>query len=357
MNEVLSSILSTFATFAPFALLYWFLNIIEKQPHSHQKKQLKLVIIVIFALGFSGVAILGFLLQLLGMIIPSNPVIESIFANLKQELHIQDISQMLYFLGFSLWIPAIIGLILLLPRVQRRIERLIPIQASNVIHTLTLALSTLILMQLGSTLAIGFESLNAMELNEGVWSVIAQLWTQDIMLFIIACIGVGFLTRRNFKETFQRLGLGKMTGRQFLWGAFIAIGLVVAAYLLEILLAPTPLGMDQDMQEFTEKLLGPLFTTIPGIFTLGLAAAIGEEALFRGALQPRFGLFLTSVLFALVHSNYGLSLSTLIVFGVGICLGIIRIRFNTTTAMLVHATYNLCLGWISYLQTSSIILP
>ena len=91
MNEIISSILSTYSTFTPFALLYLFLNIMWEAASLSPKKQLKLVIIVIFALGFSGVAILGFLLQLLGMIIPSNPVIESIFANLKQELHIQDI--------------------------------------------------------------------------------------------------------------------------------------------------------------------------------------------------------------------------------------------------------------------------
>jgi len=84
--------------------------------------------------------------------------------------------------------------------------------------------------------------------------------------------------------------------------------------------------------------------------TLGLAAALGEETIFRGALQPRFGLILTSLLFAIVHSNYGLSISTLVVFLLGIVLGLVRIRHNTSTSMIVHAIYNITLGLLAYLS-------
>jgi len=86
-----------------------------------------------------------------------------------------------------------------------------------------------------------------------------------------------------------------------------------------------------------------------GVLTLGLAAALGEESVFRGALQPRFGLILTAILFALMHSNYGITLSTVLVFGVGIVLGLLRLRYNTTTSMLAHAIYNITLGLVTYL--------
>ena len=66
-------------------------------------------------------------------------------------------------------------------------------------------------------------------------------------------------------------------------------------------------GLDEDVQRLTEVLIGPLLGSIPGILTLGLAAGIGEETLFRGALQPRFGLLITSLLFALLHSQYGIT--------------------------------------------------
>jgi membrane protease YdiL (CAAX protease family) len=94
-------------------------------------------------------------------------------------------------------------------------------------------------------------------------------------------------------------------------------------------------------------LLGPLFTSIPGILTLGLAAALGEEIIFRGALLPRFGLIYTSILFALVHANYGISAATLVVFLLALVLSLVRYRYNTTVCMIIHATYNISLGILS----------
>lgn len=351
MNEIIPSILSTLILFIPFALLYFFLNLLEKQPHTTSKKWVGLILYVIFSLGFVALIIIGGLLHTAAWMITTNSSIEQLLKVLDVTIPHDDIPSFFHRLGVSFWGPSVIAIIFLIPTVRKGIARLIPIDPFNRIHTITLILSTLILFQLAITFAIGFEILGAIETNVNAWSIIAQLWTQDIMLFLIAWLGVGFLTRRNGKETLQRLGLEKITLKQFLMGLGIAIGLVTVAYTLQILLAPTPFGIDQDVQNYTESLIGPLFTTIPGVLTLGLAAAIGEEAIFRGALQPRFGLILTSLLFALVHSNYGLSLATLIVFGVGLCLGFVRIRWNTTLAMVIHATYNICLGLLSYIQS------
>ena len=42
-------------------------------------------------------------------------------------------------------------------------------------------------------------------------------------------------------------------------------------------------------------------------------------------------------------------IGTLIVLLVGLILGVLRQRYNTTTSMVTHATYNMALGLISYL--------
>ena len=107
------------------------------------------------------------------------------------------------------------------------------------------------------------------------------------------------------------------------------------------------------MERLSDALVGPLVASIPGILTLGLAAGIGEETLFRGALQPRFGLLFTSLLFAILHSQYGITFSTLAVFIVGLFLGLLRIRFNTTTCVMTHAAYNITLGMIWFLGSGS----
>jgi uncharacterized protein len=112
-------------------------------------------------------------------------------------------------------------------------------------------------------------------------------------------------------------------------------------------------GGDPDVEKLTEQLLGPLFRSPFGILTIGLAAGLGEETLMRGAIQPRFGLLLTSLIFAILHNNYGFSMSTIVVFALGLILGLVRMRYNTTTAMIVHAVYNSSLGVLAYLSGGS----
>ena len=73
---------------------------------------------------------------------------------------------------------------------------------------------------------------------------------------------------------------------------------------------------------------------------IGLSAGIGEELLFRGAIQPRYGIFLTSVLFALLHSQYGFSFITLGTFLLGCIFGVIAKRYGTTHAIIAHTSYN-----------------
>ena len=82
---------------------------------------------------------------------------------------------------------------------------------------------------------------------------------------------------------------------------------------------------------------------------LAAAAGLSEELLFRGALQPIFGIVPTSLIFAVSHVQYGLSPATLTVFLLSVVLGIIRKRSNTTVAILVHAGYNFVLGLLSLL--------
>jgi uncharacterized protein len=156
--------------------------------------------------------------------------------------------------------------------------------------------------------------------------------------------------RRDWGASLQRLGIVRPTGRQVLLGVGLALLLVPLVLLIEYVASWVGVSADADVERLSEQLLGPLFRSPFGIFTVGAAAALGEETLLRGALQPRFGLLLTTILFALLHSNYGISLSTLVVFLLGLVLGIVRMRANTTTAMIIHAVYNATLGLLAYLS-------
>ena len=78
------------------------------------------------------------------------------------------------------------------------------------------------------------------------------------------------------------------------------------------------------------------------MLTAGLVIGIVEEALYRGALQPRFGLLLTSLLFVVARSSEGITLVALTSFLIaGVILGLLRVRFNTTACVIAHSAYNI----------------
>jgi len=78
---------------------------------------------------------------------------------------------------------------------------------------------------------------------------------------------------------------------------------------------------------------------------ISLAAGFGEELLFRGALQPLIGIWLTSIIFVVAHTKAyrfdALSKRVAIqmagVFAVSCVLGLIASYVGLIAAMLVHA--------------------
>ena len=82
---------------------------------------------------------------------------------------------------------------------------------------------------------------------------------------------------------------------------------------------------------------------------IGVGAAVGEETLFRGAVQPALGITLTSLLFASMHTQYGPSIILVHIFLLSVGLGLLRKYANTTLAFITHATYNFTLVLLSHL--------
>jgi uncharacterized protein len=77
-----------------------------------------------------------------------------------------------------------------------------------------------------------------------------------------------------------------------------------------------------------------------GALILGLSTGIGEEVLFRGAIQPRFGIVIASAIWSLLHVQYELTWVVAGLFAMGIMLGLIRNHYGTTAAIVTHALYN-----------------
>ena len=81
---------------------------------------------------------------------------------------------------------------------------------------------------------------------------------------------------------------------------------------------------------------------------ISLAAAIGEELLFRAALQPLLGVWIASLLFLLTHTPVyqfrKLDAATLVqaggVFGASVGLGLIYQHVGLLAAIMVHAAFD-----------------
>ena len=86
----------------------------------------------------------------------------------------------------------------------------------------------------------------------------------------------------------------------------------------------------------TTRLLRPLLLG----FVLAISSAAGEEILYRGALQPVYGIVLTSIFFALLHLQYTLTPASLLILIVGFALGWVRQRQSTSAAIIAHFVYN-----------------
>ena len=83
-------------------------------------------------------------------------------------------------------------------------------------------------------------------------------------------------------------------------------------------------------------------------FLAAASAAVGEELLFRGALQPIFGIIPTTLLFALLHSQYSFTTSSLAIIFVGGAFAYLKEKQSTTAAIIAHFAYNFFLLGLAY---------
>ena len=121
---------------------------------------------------------------------------------------------------------------------------------------------------------------------------------------IVALFGVGFLIRRHGRQLAQRLGLEKPKPIHLLFG----VGWIVLLVVLQAIAGAAWALLNPEQAELLENVNNLLLADVDTVwewFLLALAPGIGEELLFRGALQPVLGLGFTAVLFGLVHVQYG----------------------------------------------------
>jgi CAAX protease family protein len=240
-----------------------------------------------------------------------------------------------------LLVTGFVSALLIAPSVRFAVARVLPIDPGSAVHATALLLSIILVgTQLASQLSV---DVLAQQASTGSALAPIDLIATEIPYLLAAVLGVGLFVRRDPRAVLSRLGLVRPTAWQLVIGLGAA-GLFYAfgngADALSHVITP---GIAQKVEAANQRLFGQLSDPL-GIATIALSAGICEEALFRGAMQPRLGILWTALVFAAVHTQYGLSLDAAAVLVLAIGLGLLRRFTNTTTSTTCHVVYNTLVG-------------
>lgn len=268
-----------------------------------------------------------------------------------------------------LWISSLIatgiGALGFIPAVRRALSRVLPFDPTSFVHmialvtTVTCTLLTLLpLLVLGAPPATTLAR-NASEQGSNLAELQGNGGGLRLLVYTLvwqvpgAIVAVGYLIRRNIAQALSRLGMVRPTLRQVLVGIGLALLLVVAASALDWLIGQVWAAMGwarTDGEAFEEMLafaINPL-----GAVVIGVVAGLGEEISVRGVLQPRLGILLSNLFFTSLHALQYSWDGVLSVFLIGLVLGVIRKRSNTSTSAIVHGMYDFVLVMMAFYGVS-----
>jgi len=158
----------------------------------------------------------------------------------------------------------------------------------------------------------------------------------------VAAVGPG--VRRNWRESLERLGLLPL--RWWWWLVGLAVGALLVkggGHIYDLVNLLTPADCRAQQQRIFQHLAGPGRTWWEQLAVAG-TAGFGEELLFRGALQPRVGILLASLLWASLHLQYTChghpSASNLYILLLGLVFGAMRRWFGLGAAIASHVAYD-----------------
>jgi membrane protease YdiL (CAAX protease family) len=237
-------------------------------------------------------------------------------------------------LGLGLGLP-------LLKQVRFALARVTPMDPNSPIDFSGLAIVLAIAAYLVYTLVfLAPESGDSSDTVVSAGATVSSLIINVVAFVSLAYVAVGYRIYRTGQEATERLGIRVPDLRA------IGVGLaaVIPAFVFSIAGSALtqifqPEAVDRLEETVTEMTSG--IDNPAGAILLGLSTGIGEEVLFRGAIQPRFGIVIASLFWSLLHVQYELTWVVAGLFAMGIMLGLIRKHFGTTAAIITHAVYNL----------------
>ena len=172
------------------------------------------------------------------------------------------------------------------------------------------------------------------------------LWMS--LLSLIFYTGLSYLVFRYLRE--EPLAAAFRQGvawqQQLGWGL---LGGAVAALIIAFLAGRDPVRRVLDdfyiFRQISRMSMSPFDRLQVSLF-----AGVGEELLFRGALQPVLGIWITSIIFVGIHGYFKFRTGAHIFFGLmmfslSMLLGILYQELGLISAMTAHAVYDVLMLW------------
>ena len=237
------------------------------------------------------------------------------------------------------------------PAVRRVLARVLPMQPDDFVHAISMAWSIQVIgwvfltfVPFNRPLLYAMYEANMEALASSETATLVSLGSTLVWSIPTALLAIGFPLTRNLGCALARLGLGSVHWRRMSIGVVVGIGLAVFITVAEqrIVSLVSQTGLPMTEADLFEELAN-LPTSVIGAVLLGLSAGTSEELLVRGVLQPRLGIVLANLVFAMAHGlQYGAD-GLIVVFVLGLLFGVIRMRLGLAPAIMAHAVYNLVL--------------
>ena len=252
----------------------------------------------------------------------------------------------------------LVGVALCVPTLLKIVGRLPQTFLTDPPVLLALWLFAMVLLTNNLIGILGFdqlEEIGAFSLGTEGRLPIGLLLASQLPFVVVAVLGVGTGVRRGLRETLARLGYGPLGPGQLGVVAVFVLVAFAASLGADFLFRELQPGLYRQVGEISGTLFDPrgmgAATAVLFALLIGVGAGLGEETLFRGAVQPVLGIVPTSILFASMHVQYGPSLLLGYIFLLSLGLGYLRHRFNTTASFLAHAGYNFVSVMAAYFLT------
>ncbi len=239
--------------------------------------------------------------------------------------------------GVAVFLTGLFASMLFLKPVRYGLAAILDISGDNWLHITAMVFAILLT---GVSLATA-ANLDISALGQGSGSVMATVLLQDCLFVISAFFGVGWMVRRKWKDVLKRLGIVKPSPRDIgmsLGFLGILFAIIITVGLISMILQYES-GVLETKDDPTLKIIGGV--TILSALLFAFGAGISEEILFRGAMQPRLGIIITSLVFTAAHTQYPNPVQMATLFTMSVVFGYERVKLNTTACIITHVLYDL----------------